>query len=74
MADPFDLIKNASEGNPSDFISTFHDLIGQKVMDALDQRKQEVALTMFSPQEVESDHETEDDTDLQSVEDSSTED
>lgn len=74
MADPFDLIRTTSENNPTEFMSSFHDLIGQKVMDALDQRKQAVAMSMFSDQEQEIDTDEQDDTNLQSAEEDSAED
>lgn len=53
MADLIDLVKNANDSDPTNFMSNFNDLIGQKALDMLHQRKQEIAMNMFSPENAE---------------------
>ena len=70
MADVIDLIKYTADNNPVDFGSTFKELLGQKALDLLNTKKQEVAASMFGNEpDTDDDQELEDtlddiDTDL----------
>ena len=49
-----DIIDGAIENEPTKVQAAFDHLIGPKIMDALEARKQEIAKSMFSHDEVES--------------------
>ena len=52
MAEVIDLIQYANENKPVEFSHTFKDLLQQKAVNALAQKEQEIARSMFSePQE-----------------------
>lgn len=55
MADILDLIKYANEGKPVDFSAAYSEIIGQKTVDAIDQIKQNIAMTMFNEPESQAD-------------------
>lgn len=48
MANLHDLLNFANDDKPVDFADSFNQLIGQKVLDALNATKQNVASRMFS--------------------------
>ena len=54
-----DLVSQAVENNPSKMGELFNDMILQRVVDAVSQRKQEIAQTMFAPVAVEEPEEEE---------------
>ena len=47
MAETIDLIKYASENKPVDFTSALDAVLGQKALEALADRKQEIAANLF---------------------------
>lgn len=49
----FDIIDFAVDEKPSDIMTAFDDLIGQKVLDAVAQKKIEVAQQMFGSEDQE---------------------
>lgn len=49
-----DIIDGAIENEPTKVQAAFDHLIGPKIMDALEARKQEIAKSMFSRDDVES--------------------
>ena len=52
MAEVIDLIQYANENKPVEFSHTFKDLLQQKAVNALAQKEQEIARSMFTePQE-----------------------
>lgn len=52
MAEVIDLIQYANENKPVEFSHTFKDLLQQKAVNALAQKEQEIARSMFAePQE-----------------------
>ena len=66
----FDIIDFTVDERPADVASVFDDLIGQKIVDAIAQKKIEVAQQMFEPQEDdEDDIEYEDDDDSEDYDD-----
>lgn len=70
------IIQASRDARPSDFQSQVNDLLGQRVVDALDRRRQEIAATVFSqPEEIpdEINIDIEDDTEINSVENQSDE-
>ena len=60
MAEVIDLIKYAADNNPVDFGSTFKELLGQKALELLDTRKQEVAASMFGNDDADLESDDED--------------
>ena len=46
-----DLVTQAVENNPAKISDTFNDLVLQRVVDAVSQRKQEIAQTLFDEPE-----------------------
>lgn len=56
-----DLVKSALEGNPTKLGDVFNDLAMQRVADAVAQRKQEIAQSMFDPVEDEAEEQEEQD-------------
>ena len=64
----FDIIDFTVDERPADVASVFDDLIGQKIVDAIAQKKIEVAQQMFGPQE-DDDIEYEDDDDSEDYDD-----
>ena len=52
MAEVIDLVQYANDSKPVEFSHTFKDLLQQKAVNALAQKEQEIARSMFSePQE-----------------------
>ena len=45
--DVIDLVKYASENKPVDFTTALNNILGQKALDALADRKQEIAANLF---------------------------
>jgi len=68
-----DLVKSALEGNPTKLGDVFNDLAMQRIADAVAQRKQEIAQTMFDPVEDESDEDVTDEQDEQDEQDNNDE-
>jgi len=60
MAEVIDLVKYAADNQPIDFGSTFKELLGQKALEIIDARKQEVAASMFGNDPDEDDFDDED--------------
>ena len=56
-----DLVKSALEGNPTKLGDVFNDLAMQRIADAVAQRKQEIAQSMFDPVEDEAEEQEEQD-------------
>ena len=53
MAEVIDLIQYANENKPVEFQHTFKDLLQQKAMNALAQKEQEIAQSMFNEPQAE---------------------
>ena len=63
-----DIIDATVDGEPTKVQSSFDQLIGQKIMDALETRKREVAASMFADSDDQEDNDLEDnDEDSQSA-------
>lgn len=45
------LIQTSREARPSDFQAQVNDILGQRIMDALDRRRQEMAASVFNQSE-----------------------
>lgn len=55
-----DIVKSALEGNPTKLGDVFNDLAMQRIADAVAQRKQEIAQSMFEPVEDEAEEQQDD--------------
>jgi hypothetical protein len=66
---PFDIIDFTVDERPADVASVFDDLIGQKIVDAIAQKKVEVAQQMFNPEDDDEESEDGDDEDFEFDED-----
>jgi len=55
-----DIVRLAREENPTEIAKAFDAIVGPKIVDALETRKQEIAKTMFSSSDVEIDQDLED--------------
>lgn len=63
------VIRTSWEAKPSEFQAQVNDILGQRVVDALDRRRQEMAASMFNqPEEVPDEIDTEDGDEINSDE------
>ena len=65
----FDIIDFTVDEKPADVASAFDALIGQKIVDAIAQKKVEVAQQMFNPQDNDEDIETDEDEESEDYDD-----